>query len=234
MMSTDSRHGEQDAWMDTMVGAPVSPVGARLRRPSWRDPKLLVGVLMVAAAVALGSWAVSAAEASTPVYVAAEDITPGEALGADQVAVAQVRLERAEADHYLLASEPLPRDAVAVRAVGDGELLPRAAVAASADLDVRPVAVPVTEPPSAGVAEGALVDVWVTPETQDGETPLPRLLAEGLTVAEVTRPSGAFAVGAETTVHVLVPTRSLEDVLGALATRQAVHVVLVPGTGQAR
>jgi hypothetical protein len=219
--------------MDTMVGAPVSPVGARLRRPSWRDPKLLAGVLMVAAAVALGSWAVTAAQASTPVYVAAEALTPGETLGADQVAIARVRLERAEAEHYLLASEQLPVDAVAVRAVGAGELLPRAAVAASADLDVRPVAVPVTEPPSAGVAEGALVDVWVTPEPQDGDAPVPRLIAERLTVAEVARPSGAFAVGAETTVHVLVPTGSLEDVLGALAARQAVHVVLVPGTGQA-
>lgn len=219
--------------MDTMVGAPVSPVGARLRRPSWRDPKLLVGVLMVAAAVALGSWAVSAAEASTPVYVAVGALTPGETLGRDQVAVAQVRLEGPEAERYLPATEPLPDDAVAVRAVGDGELVPRAAVAGSAELDVRPVAVPVAEPPSAGVAEGALVDVWVTPEVEDGEAPAPRLLAESLTVAEVARPSGAFAVGAETTVHVLVPTDSLADVLGALATRQAVTVVLVPGTGQA-
>ncbi|GAA2725933.1 SAF domain-containing protein [Cellulomonas aerilata] len=219
--------------MDTMVGTPVSPVGVRLRRPSWRDPKLVVGVLMVAAAVALGSWAVSAAEASTPVYVATEALTPGETLDDDQVAVARVRLESAEADRYLLATEPLPSGAVAVRAVGDGELLPRAAVAGSADLDVRPVAVPVTEPPSAGVAEGALVDVWVTPEVRDGQAPVPRLLAEGLTVAEVARPSGAFAVGAETTVHVLVPTDSLAEVLGALATRQAVNVVLVPGTGQA-
>jgi hypothetical protein len=234
MMGTHSPHGRQDAWMETMVGAPVSPIGARLRRPSWRDPKLLVGVLLVAASVALGSWAVTAAQASTPVYVAAEALTPGETVGAGQVAVVQVRLEPAEADHYLRADEPLPVDAVAVRAVGDGELLPRAALAGSADLDVRPVAVPVTEPPSAGVAEGALVDVWVTPEAQDGEPPVPRLIAEGLTVAEVARPSGAFAVGAETTVHVLVPTGSLGDVLGALASRQAVHVVLVPGTGQAR
>jgi hypothetical protein len=219
--------------MDTMVGAPVSPVGVRLRRPGWRDPKLGIGVLIVAAAVALGSWVVSAAEASTPVYVAAEALTPGETVGADQVAVARVRLQTAEAGRYLSAAEPLPAGSVVVRAVGDGELLPRAAVARSADLDVRPVAIEVTEPPSAGVAEGALVDVWVTPEVQDGQAPVPRLLAERLTVAEVARPSGAFAVGAETTVHVLVPTKSLADVLGALATRQAVDVVLVPGTGKA-
>lgn len=219
--------------MDTLAGAPVSPVAVRLRRPSWRDPKLLVGVLIVAASVALGSWVVSAAEASTPVYMASGALTPGEPIAQDQVAVAQVRLGGAEAGRYLPATEPLPDGAVAVRAVGDGELLPRSAVARSADMDLRPVAVPVTDAPSAGVAEGALVDVWVTPEVVDDAPPAPRLLAEGLTVAEVLRPAGTFAVGAETTVHVLVPTRALQDVLGALATRQAVHVVLVPGTGQA-
>lgn len=210
--------------------SPASPVGARLRRPGWRDPKLLVGMLMIAGAVVLGAWAVSAAEASTPVYVARQELTPGEQLDAEHVAVARVRLGAAEADRYLPATDPLPADVVAVRAVGDGELLPRAAVAATTDLDVRPVAVPVTEPPSAGVAEGALVDVWVTPEADEGEAPAPRLLAERLTVAEVARPTTGFAVGSETVVHVLVPTDALPDVLGALADRQSVQVVLVPGT----
>lgn len=207
----------------------AGPVAARLRRPGWRDPKLLAGVLMIAGAVALGAWAVSAAEASTPVYAARGTLTPGEPVGAEHVAVVQVRLGAAEADHYLPATEPLPADVVAVRAVGDGELLPRAAVAAATTLDVRPVAVPVTDPPSAGVSEGALVDVWVTPEVADDESPTPRLLAERLTVAEVARPTGGFAVGAATVVHVLVPTDSLPEVLGALAARQAVQVVLVPG-----
>jgi hypothetical protein len=214
----------------SLPDGPVSPVALRLRRPGWRDPRLLAGVLMIAAAVALGSWAVSAAEASTPVYVARGALTPGEPLGADQVAVADVRLGSAEAERYLSATEPLPDEAVAVRPVGDGELVPRAAVARAPELDVRPVAIPVTEPPAAGVDEGASVDVWVTPEAGEGKTPVPRLLAEGLTVAEVARPTGGFAVGSQTVVHVLVPTDALPDVLGALASRQAVHVVLVPGT----
>lgn len=216
--------------MDTMVGSPVSPVAARLRPPGWRNPRLLVGVLLIAGAVALGSGVVSAAEASTPVYVAREALTPGDALGEGQVAVAHVRLEQAEASRYLVATAPLPEGTVAVRAVGPGELLPRAAVARDADLDVRPVAVPVTDPPSAGVDEGAQVDVWVTPEAVDGATPVPRLLAERLTVVEVSRPTGALAVGGQTVVHVLVPTDALPDVLGALAGPSAVHAVLVPGT----
>lgn len=221
--------------MDTLVAAPAppSPVGARLRRPGWRDPKLLAGLLMIAAAVALGSWAVSAAEASTPVWAVREAITPGDALGGDQVTVARVRLEAAEVERYLPATEPLPDDAVAVRAVGAGELLPRAAVAAGADLEVRPVAVPVTDPPSTGVGEGAQVDLWVTPEPSGDATPVPRLLAERLTVVEVVRPTGALAVGGQTVVHVLVPTAALPDVLGVLAGSAAVHAVLVPGTAVA-
>lgn len=215
------------------VGTPTSPVAARLRRPGWRDPRLLAGVLMIAGAVALGSWAVSTAEASTPVWVAREALTPGDRLGPDQVAVARVRLEPAEAARYLVATQALPDDAVAVRVVGPGELVPRAAVVESADLEVRPVAVPVTDPPSAGVDEGAQVDVWVTPETSSDAAPEPRLLAERLTVVEVTRPTGALAVGGQTVVHVLVPTDALADVLGALAGDAAVHAVLVPGTAAA-
>jgi hypothetical protein len=229
--------------METMVAttpvgpvspvSPVSPAGARLRRPGWRDPKLLIGVLLIAGSVTLGSWAVSAAEASTPVWVAREAITPGDPLGEGQVAVARVRLAPAEAEHYLDATDPLPPDAVAVRVVGPGELLPAAAVVSGADLDVRPVAVPVTDPPSAGVDEGAQVDIWVTPEATEGAIPIPRLLAERLTVVEVSRPSGGLAVGGQTVVHVLVPVDTLPDVLGALAGRAAVHAVLVPGTAAA-
>ncbi len=223
--------------MDTVVSNAVdgaaAPVAARLRRPGWRDPKLLAGILMIAGAVALGSWFASDAEATSPVWVAGEALTPGDVVGPEQVAVARVRLDAAEARHYLPATQPLPDDAVAVRAVGPGELLPRSAVASGADLDVRPVALPVTDPPSAGVDEGAQVDVWVTPEAAPDATPVPRLLAERLTVVEVSRPTGALAVGGQTVVHVLVPTATLPEMLGALAGPAAVHAVLVPGTAAA-
>lgn len=233
LVSTPAGLPAASASTSTSTTSQTSPVGARLRRPSWRDPKLLAGVLMVAGAVAFGSWVVSAAEASTPVWVAREALSPGDTVGEGQVAVAHVRLEAAESVHYLAASEPLPGGAVAVRAVGRGELLPRAAVADRADLDVRPVALPVTDPPSAGVDEGAQVDVWVTPEASEDATPVPRLLAERLTVVEVNRPTGALALGGQTVVHVLVPTDALPDVLGALAGPAAVHAVLVPGTAPA-
>ncbi|GAA3815030.1 hypothetical protein [Cellulomonas soli] len=224
--------------MDTSVLELPAPVAVRLRRPGWRDPRLLAGLAMVAASVALGSWAVRTAQATVPVYVARGALVPGEAVAADRLAVVDVRLGTVGLDGYLSADEPLPTDAVVVRVVGDGELVPRAALGTQDDLDVRPVAVPVSVAPSDGMVVGSQVDLWFVPPTEasldasgavapDG----PRSLAAGLTVAQVDRPSGALAGSGATVVHVLVPGDLLSAVLAALASDGTVDVVPVPGTG---
>ncbi|RYV50174.1 hypothetical protein EUA98_15010 [Pengzhenrongella frigida] len=213
---------------------PVSPVAVRLRRPTWRDPRLLAGVVMVAAAVALGAWVVSAAEANTPVYVARGTLTPGETVSGADLVVGRVRLGSAEAGHYLAATAAPPSGLVVLRTVAAGELVPLSALGEAAALDVRPVPVVVADAPSAGVVEGAQVDLWVTPELDGEVSAAPRQLAANLEVAEVARPAGAFAVGSRTTVHVLVPTGSLPEVLAALAADGTAWLVLVPGTGGPR
>lgn len=218
--------------MATMTTETASPVASRLRRPSWRDPRLLVGLVIVAGAMALGSWAVSAAAASTPVYLARATLTPGERVTAADLVIAQVRLDAAEVALYLPAGAAPPQGLVVLRTVADGELVPRSAVGDAAALEFRPVPVSVEVAPSSGVAPGALVDLWVTPAAVDGvQAEEPRPLASGLEVAEVARPTGGFAVGGRTIVHVLVPTDLLPDILGALASEGAVQVVLVPGSG---
>jgi len=218
--------------MDTLTADPVSPAAVRLRRPSWRDPRLLAGLVMVAASVSLGSWAVSSAQASTAVYAARGALTPGEPISSADLTVALVRLDPAQASRYLAVADGSPDDLVVLRTIAAGELVPRSAVGQAASLDVRPVPVTVADAPSAGVVEGALVDLWATPRDANGDAAgLPALLAAGLEVAEVARPTGAFAVGGQTTIHVLVPERALPEVLGALATKGSVQVVLVPGTG---
>ena len=54
---------------------PVRP--ARKRRSTWRDPRMAGGLVLIGAAVALGSWAVSAAAETQQVYVLARDVAPG-------------------------------------------------------------------------------------------------------------------------------------------------------------
>ncbi|MGN8245992.1 hypothetical protein ACTHAM_003122 [Cellulomonas soli] len=224
--------------MDTSVLDLPAPVAVRLRRPGWRDPRLLAGLAMVAASVALGSWAVQTAQATVPVYVARGALVPGESVGADRLSVVDVRLGTVDLAGYLSADEPLPSEAVVVRVVGDGELVPRAALGTRTDLDVRPVAVPVAVSPSDGVVVGSLVDLWFVPaadqatqvDSSTGEE-APHALSEGLTVAQVDRPGGALSGSGATVVHVLVPGDQLPQVLAALASEGTLDVVPVPGTG---
>lgn len=231
----------------------VSPPALRLQRPGWRDPRLLLGVVLVALSVALGSWLVSAAARTVPVYVAEDPLVAGDVIDTEQLSVRDVRLPDG-LDLYLSAQGKPVAGLVATRTVGAGELVPLSAVAESSDLEVRPVAVATDGALSTGVVEGSVVDLWFVPDPGPGapatapaepsamsdasSAPVldrsPRQLAAALTVAEVSAPDGALAVGARTTVHVLVPVGELAAVLEALSAEGSVQVVHIPGSAPRR
>lgn len=48
----------------------------RLRRPRWKDPRLIVGVVLVVASVLMGALLVSRLAETTPVLVARSPIVP--------------------------------------------------------------------------------------------------------------------------------------------------------------
>ena len=146
-----------------------SPPAARLARPRWRDTRLLLGLLLVAVAVVLGSRVVAASDSAELVWAVTRDLGAGSTLGDGDVERRAVRLD-ATAGHYLAASS-VPTGYVLTRSVGAGELLPAAAVvpSSSAAGDVRLVTVPVQRfhfP--ADLAKGARVDVYTTPKTAAG------------------------------------------------------------------
>jgi len=215
--------------VETAVLDLPTPVAQRLRRPGWRDPRLLAGVAMVAAAVALGSWVVRSAQHEVPVYVARHALVAGETVHPDDLVVVGVR--GVDLGRYLPADRAIG-DVVALRTVGAGELVPRAAVGAGSAVEVRSVAVPLASAPGRDLTVGAVVDLWFTPRPDAAgaaTAPAARPLAQGVTVAEVASGDGAFASQQGATVHVLVPTAQLPDVLEALAADGTVDVVPVPG-----
>ena len=216
-----------------MAGEIETPMVRRVQRPGWRDPRLGVGVLLVASSVALGAWALSGAEGGVPVYVAREVLTPGEGLTAEDLSVITTEVPGDRV--YLRADQPLPANAVATRLVGSGELVPAAAVGSPADVDVRPVSLTVSGPLSGGVVEGALVDLWLTRRSQGvvgapAEPAEPGLVAGGLRVAGVRDDDSLFSGTASTSVEVLVPEAALTAVLAALADEGALTLVPLPGS----
>ncbi len=211
-----------------LLPAPVAP---RLRRPSWRDPRLVVGLVLVALAVALGSLAVSSASRTVPVWAAQGALTPGDAVTRDALRIVEVRLGEGT-ERYLSAEEPLPEDLVVTRVVGEGELVARTALGDPASLDLRSVAVPVDNALSNRVTKGSVVDVWFVPDAgapgRDDAAVEPYAVVEGAVVEQLDDSSG-IVIGSSSTVHLQVPSADLAALLGALGDDGTVDIVPVAG-----
>lgn len=207
----------------------------RLRRPSWRDSRLLVGVLIVLASVLVGARVVAAADDTVPVYAAAGTLASGHPIGPGDVRVVRVRLGAGIAT-YLSARATLAPGLVVTRALGDGELVPRSAVAAAADLTRRPVPIPIAAPLPEALRPGVTVDVWSsakdTAAGSSGYRP-PVRIAEHAEVYAVTAPGSGLAAAQASAVQVLLEEAELRAVLDGLANGAKLAVVPAPGTSPA-
>lgn len=204
-----------------------------MRRPSWRDPRLGVGVLLVVASVVLGSWAVSRADASVEVYQARTALTPGEVVTAEDLQVVQVRMDAVD-DVYLVPGSALVDGAVVTRTVTAGELVPLAALASADDVGLRPVQVPMDAAMQDLVGEGSVVDLWVAmpdPAGSQGALLPPEPLVTGAVVRAVHASSSVFVGSDQVQVQVLVDEDELGAVLAALTADGVVHVVPQLGGG---
>ncbi|MBD8080709.1 hypothetical protein [Cellulosimicrobium arenosum] len=207
----------------------ASPTASRLRRPTWRDPRLLIGVVVIACSVALGSWAVGSASRTVPVYAAAGVLLPGDPVAAQDLRIVDVQLGPVD-DGYVHADAPLPDDAVMLRALEPGELVRPSAYGSAEDLEVRSVAVPVTTGLSDRIAPGTQVDLWYVPaeDAAEGDDDAPRdpvELVSDVTVAQVDEGGGSLVAGGPVTVHTLVPVADLPTVLSAVTGEGDLAVV---------
>ena len=139
------------------------PAATRSRAPGWRDPRLWIGVVVVAGSVLLGVRVVGAADDSTTVWAAATELAPGTALEADDLVPVRVRFtDETDLSAYLTADDALPADATLTRGVGAGELVPAAALGAAGDTGLLQVPVAVEPEQLAGaVTTGSRVNVYL-------------------------------------------------------------------------
>ena len=192
----------------TLTARPESSVSpaTRSRKPGWRNPRLLLGVLLVAASVVLGARLVAAADDSVAVWSVARDLPAGAEVQAEDLEPRQIRFsDERTADGYLSARDGLPDAATLNRPVSAGELLPRSALAATSGEKLVEVPISVlSDDLPATVRQGSVVDVWVSPEvaaTGSGRVKAVPLLTDVVVVAV---PRTADGLAPQTTRQVIV------------------------------
>lgn len=196
----------------------------RLRRPGWRDPRLLAGLLLVLLSVAGIVALVQSLDSSDGYWAAKQDLVPGEVVDSSQLAVVQARLGDA-ADDYLPADEPFPEGSSVVGTVRQGELLPSGAVAGVDPASRQPVSLTVDDPLPEGTGAGARVDVWIAVRDGSQDFAKPELVAPSAELAEVDEATGSFGAGSGVTVQVLVGPEELPEVLDAKGNGASISVV---------
>lgn len=210
-----------------------TPTARRASGASWRDPRLAVGIAVIAVSVLLGARLLGGADDTVAVWAVRGDMPGGAPLGADDLVRHHVRFSSPdEANRYLSADAPVPVDMTLNRPVGAGELLPRAALGSTATqalvevpLAVAAEAVPVT------VRAGSVVDVWVTPEaTTVGREARSELVFDDVPVVAI--PASGRALGPSATRQVIVGIPASEqEALASALTRASRGAVVITRQG---
>ncbi|MGI8614996.1 MAG: hypothetical protein ACR2KL_13805 [Nocardioidaceae bacterium] len=205
----------------------------RLSSSRWRDPRLAVGVALVAVCTVLGGRLLAASDDTTAVWALRADADAGVALDADLVQVARVHFDDAAvAAEYLPADRSLPPGLLTARAMSSGELVSRSSlVSPAADPVELPVAVTDgARPPD--LAVGDFVDVWVTPDSgppggaRTTSSSAERILA-AIRVLDVDSSSAGIGGGGSAVVVLALDEPAARDLGGVLTSLHNGAVVLV-------
>lgn len=209
---------------------PASPVAARWTPPSWRDRRLVLGLVLVLGSTVVGARLLGAESSGTPVWAARHDLPAGAQVRLSDLESHPVTLGSAAA-RYVSARTPLPPDLVLAHAIGQGELIPVTAVAADpARANRRTVTIPVERFHAAeDLARGDRVDVYVSSVASTGEAAVePVLLAAAAQVVDVEDPDSGFGgTGGTRGVVVAVDTAATAALVGGLG-RGSIDLVRVP------
>ncbi len=211
-----------------------TPTASRVRAPSWRDSRLLVGVLLVLVSTVAGSFVVARADDRVPVYAAKGDLAPGQRLTEADVVRVEVLLGDGSA-RYLPADRAIPTDTWSLRSLRPGELIPATGVGSAADVGVQQVALLVDATSAAAIASGSVVDVYVNRPKEGTTVGLPTFagperVLEAVSVVRVAGEDSVLGASAETrAVHVMVPRDAVRDIVADVDLGARITLVPVPG-----
>ncbi len=196
------------------------------RKRFWFDPRLVIGLVLIAASVAGVFGIVSSADSSVSVLTARDSLAPGDRIDEDDLIATSVRIAGA-GELYLLPGDVPDEGLVVTKAVAEGELVPTSAVGLTAGTRFASVVLTVNGQLPGSVQPGATVDLWAARKGELSSFGAPSVIVSGATVVRVIEAEGLVASGDVTTLEVLVPRTRIARVLEAVANADALSVVPV-------
>jgi len=216
-----------------MVDLP-KPTAVRLQRPSWRDTRLAVGVVLVLLSMAIGAKVIASADDTVPMYAAVASLVPGQPVTQSDVKRVDVQLG-SDRGRYVAADHDIAPDTFALREVRPGELLPTSALGKRGDINLKPVSVPVDSGAATQLAVGSIVDVWVNARLTSSTSekygsPVKTIEATPVVRTPETSGGGLGAASGKTAVQIMVPEAGVQALIAAIDQGAKITLVPVPGS----
>ncbi|PPF80793.1 hypothetical protein C5E07_02475 [Pseudoclavibacter sp. RFBJ3] len=197
----------------------------KARKPRrWIDPRVVIGVLLVAVSV-LGVVGVLVVGNRTSIaYAAASTIAPGAVLTVDDLVPVEVGLGASTGAY--LGSETVPQgEFVVTQAVQSGELVPRSLIGV-ADPSRTSIIVEIAGGLPTELAAGAAVELWSSQESSPGTYGAPVLISASAVVAKILPREGALSRSQADRVELLLPKSEIPTLLAVISNDA--RVALVP------
>ena len=210
------------------------PTATRLSKPSWRDSRLVVGVVLVLLSMTVGAKAIAAADDTVPMYAAVATLVPGQPVTQHDVKRVDVQLG-ADRRRYVAADHDIASGTFALRDVRPGELVPASALGGRDAIDLKPVSVPVDGGGAAQLAAGSVVDVWVNARDRSSAAEKYGRPVKTFEAAPVARTPDKSGGGLGSTpglsaVQIMVPEDGVQALIAAIHQGAKITLVPVPGS----
>ncbi len=189
---------------------------------------LILGMFLLTISMVGVWWVIDANNTTEEFLVAAKPATSGSIITESSFRIARMNLGESSR-LYLKPGDLEPGDYL-LNTMAVGQLVALGSVA-SAIIDARqPVVISSTMPLPQGVGVGDFVDIWVSESQEGGVFAAPMTLVLDAEIVDIAQATGVMAEQ-QPQVQVLVPVESVSPILDAVASKDAISMILKRNLG---
>lgn len=202
-----------------------SVIAERMHKPGWKDPKLLMGLLLIVISLVAVVGVINATNKTQTYYVANRDISVGDSVEPSDLKVVEVRLGEADG-LYLAASEELNQSIHAKQHIQKGELISANALQEPDEQGRRQVAIVLDSTVASSFSAGDYADIWVSHQEENGTSySAPIQVMQAAEISQINTEDSMIGSTGKTAVQILVTDTALAEVLDAINNESKINLV---------